>query len=129
MMTEAEALETLAREDPAIAGDAKAALRWLTEGAGLESISLLRLQEFLWYVLPTSWPDPPSAHLGVARALSRLLTLAGLDRYGEVCGSAETAHVIETYGRSPADGEAAYRRERDKSPAVPPDTDLLAWSA
>ncbi|HEV3381771.1 MAG TPA: hypothetical protein VG142_12420 [Trebonia sp.] len=129
MMTEAEALETLTREDPAIAGDVKAALRWLTEGDGLESISLLRLQEFLWYVLPTSWPEPSAAHLAVARALSRLLTLAGLDRYGDVCGSAQTAHVIETYGKSLADGEAAYARARDASHAVPPDTDLLAWSA
>ena len=128
MMTEAEALETLAREDPAIAADVKAALRWLTDGEGLESVSLLRLQEFLWYVLPTSWPDPPTSHLAVARALSRLLTLAGLDRYGDVCGSAETTHVIETYGNSLAEGEAAYRRSRDKSHAVPPDTDLLAWS-
>lgn len=129
MMTEAEALQTLAREDPAIASDARTALRWLTEGGGLESISLLRLQEFLWYVLPTSWPDPPDGHLAVARALARLLTLAGMDRYGDVCGSAETEHVIEAYGRSPADGEAAYRKACEKSHAFPPDTDLLAWSS
>ena len=54
MMTEAEALETLAREDPALAGDARTALRWLTEGGGLEAVSMLRLQEFLWCTLPTS---------------------------------------------------------------------------
>src|ERR1700733_3742277 len=83
MMTEAEALETLAREDPAVADDAKAALRWLTEGGGLESISMLRLQEFLWYVLPTSWPVQSSGHLAVARALARLLTLAAMDRYAD----------------------------------------------
>ena len=35
MMTEAEALKTLAREDPAVAEDAKAALRSLTSGGGL----------------------------------------------------------------------------------------------
>jgi hypothetical protein len=129
MMTEAEALETLAREDPAIADDARSALRWLTEGGGLQSISMLRLQEFLWSVLPTSWPDPPSSHLGVARALARLLTLAGLERYADVCASAETQYVIETYGHSPEDGEAAYRKACDASHAVPPDTDLLAWSS
>jgi hypothetical protein len=129
MMTEAEALETLAREDPALAGDAKTALRWLTEGGGLEAVSMLRLQEFLWYALPTSWPVPPDGHLAIARALSRLLALAGMDRYADVCASAETEHVITAYGRSRRDGEAAYRKARDTSAAAPPDTDLLAWSA
>ena len=44
MMTESQALETLTREDPAAADDAKAALAWLTGDEGLEAISLLRLQ-------------------------------------------------------------------------------------
>src|SRR5271170_6946730 len=52
MMTEAEALQTLAREDPVVADDARAALRVLASGGGLEAISLLRLQEFLWCALP-----------------------------------------------------------------------------
>ena len=43
MMTEAEALQTLAREDPVVADDARAALRVLASGGGLEAISLLRL--------------------------------------------------------------------------------------
>jgi hypothetical protein len=47
MMTESQALETLTREDPEAGGDAKAALAWLTGDEGLETISLLRLQEFL----------------------------------------------------------------------------------
>ncbi|MBO0806100.1 MAG: hypothetical protein J2P25_23890 [Nocardiopsaceae bacterium] len=129
MMTEAEALETLAREDPALAGDARTALRWVTEGGGLEAVSLLRLQEFLWYELPTSWPVPPDGHLAIARALSRLLALAGMDRYVDFCTSAETERIIKAYGRSRREGEEAYRRSRDASAAAPPDTDLLAWSA
>jgi hypothetical protein len=129
MMTEAEALETLAREDPAVADDAKAALRWLTEGGGLESISMLRLQEFLWYVLPTSWPVQSSGHLAVARALARLLTLAAMDRYADVCAASDTEQIITAYGTSREDGEAAYDKARDGSYAVPPDTDLLAWSS
>src|SRR3984893_1869799 len=56
MMTESQALETLTREDPEAAGDARAALAWLTGDEGLETISLLRLQEFLWYALPVKWP-------------------------------------------------------------------------
>jgi len=54
MMTEAEALEALTRENPAAADHAKAALAYLTGSGGLGSISLLRLQEFLWYVLPAT---------------------------------------------------------------------------
>jgi hypothetical protein len=128
MMTEAEALRTLAREDPAIADDARSALRWLTSGGGLETISLLRLQEFLWYVLPTSWPLPVTGHLTVARALARLLALAGMDRYAEVCVASETEQIITAYGRGYEQGIAAYAKALQASQAAPPDTDLLAWS-
>jgi hypothetical protein len=129
MMTEAEALQTLAREDPAVADDAKAALRWLTSGSGLEVISLLRLQEFLWCVLPTSWPASSNGHIAVARALARLLTLAGMERYGDVCASPETERIIGAYARGHDDGVAAYSKALATSHAAPPDTDLLAWSS
>ena len=129
MMTEAEALQTLAREDPAVAEDAKAALRWLTSGGGLEVISLLRLQEFLWCVLPTSWPASSSGHIAVARALARLLTLAGMERYGDVCASEQTARIIAAYAEGHDHGVAAYSKALATSPAAPPDTDLLAWSS
>src|ERR1700683_2198959 len=71
MMTEAEALQTLAREDPAVADDARAALRSLTAGGGLEAISLLRLQEFLWCALPNGVPQARQRQLAVAAALAR----------------------------------------------------------
>ncbi|MCL2583449.1 MAG: hypothetical protein FWE35_13455 [Streptosporangiales bacterium] len=129
MMTEAEALETLAREDPALATEARTALRWLTEGGGLGAVSMLRLQEFLWHALPSSWPVPPESHLAIAGALSRLLALAGMDRYAEVCSSGETEEIILAYGQSSRDGEDAWQRAADTSVAAPPDTDLLAWSA
>ncbi len=129
MMTEAEALETLAREDPAVASDARAALRWLTAGGGLETISQLRLEEFLWHVLPSSWPLSANGQLAVARALGRLLALAGLDRYADTCASAETKQIITTYDASSAEGAAAYYAAVEASPATPPDTDLLAWGS
>jgi hypothetical protein len=129
MMTEAEALQTLAREDPAVADDAKTALRWLTSGGGLEVISLLRLQEFLWCVLPTSWPASANGHIAVARALARLLTLAGMERYGDVCASAETERIIAAYACGHDDGIAAYSKALATTHAAPPDTDLLAWSS
>jgi hypothetical protein len=129
MMTEAEALETLAREDPAVASDAKAALRWLTSGGGLEAISQLRLQEFLWHVLPSSWPLTSTGQLSVARALGRLLSLAGLERYAGVCTGEDTTRVIAAYGESLAAGLIAYEEAVDASRILPPDTDLLAWGS
>ncbi|MGH3265763.1 MAG: hypothetical protein ACRDNS_27640, partial [Trebonia sp.] len=128
-MTEAEALKTLAREDPAVADDARNALRSLTFGDGLGAISLLRLQEFLWFGLPTGRPQPTEVHLAVTRALARLFTLAGMERYAEVCASEETKRLIGAYGESQAAGVAAYSRALATSHAVPPDTDLLAWSS
>ena len=129
MMTEAEALKTLAREDPAVADDARTALRSLTSGGGLGAVSLLRLQEFLWYGLPTGIPQPVEEYLGVTKALARLFTLAGMERYAEVCASEETSQIIGAYASSRADGVAAYTKALAASHAVPPDTDLLAWSS
>jgi hypothetical protein len=129
MMTEAEALQTLAREDPAVADDARAALRLLTRGGGLAAISLLRLQEFLWGALPGSAPQASEKHLAVAAALGRLLTLAGMERYAEVCAGTETSRIIGAYAGSRDTGLDAYARALGTSHAVPPDTDLLAWSS
>jgi len=129
MMTEAEALQTLAREDPAVADDARAALRSLTAGGGLEAISLLRLQEFLWCALPNGVPQTAERQLAVAAALGRLLTLAGMERYAEVCGGPETARILGAYALSRDEGLDAYAKALNTSHAVPPDTDLLAWSS
>jgi hypothetical protein len=129
MMTESQALETLTREDPEAAGDAKAALAWLTGDDGLETISLLRLQEFLWYALPVKWPMSTEGRVGVAKALGRLFLLAGLDRYAGVCSSAGTERIITAYAAGHEEGIAAYTEAIEASNAAPPDTDLLAWGS
>ena len=129
MMTESQALETLTREDPEAAGDAKAALAWLTGDEGLEAISLLRLQEFLWYALPVKWPMSTPGRVGVAKALGRLFLLAGLDRYAGVCSSAGTERIITAYAGRHEDGITAYTEAIEASNAAPPDTDLLAWGS
>ena len=129
MMTESQALETLTREDPEAAGDAKAALAWLTGDEGLETISLLRLQEFLWYALPVKWPMSTPGRVGVAKALGRLFTLAGLERYAGVCSSAGTEKIITAYADGHEEGIAAYTEAIEASNAAPPDTDLLAWGS
>ena len=129
MMTESQALETLTREDPEAAGDARAALAWLTGDEGLETISLLRLQEFLWYALPVKWPMSTSGRVGVANALGRLFLLAGLDRYAGVCSSAGTEKIITAYADGHEEGIAAYTEAIEESNAAPPDTELLAWGS
>src|SRR5580658_4099607 len=129
MMTESQALETLTREDPEAAGDAKAALAWLTGDEGLETISLLRLEEFLWYALPVKWPMSTQGRVGVARALGRLFLLAGLDRYAGVCASGDTEMIITAYAAGHEKGIAAYTEAIELSNAAPPDTDLLAWGS
>ena len=129
MMTESQALETLTREDPEAAGDAKAALAWLTGDEGLETISLLRLQEFLWYALPVKWPMSTPGRVGVAKALGRLFLLAGLDRYAVVCSSPGTEKIIMAYADGHEEGIAAYTEAIEESNAAPPDTELLAWGS
>jgi hypothetical protein len=129
MMTEAEALQTLAREDPVVADDARAALRVLASGGGLEAISLLRLQEFLWCALPSGVPQTAERQLAVVGALARLLTLAGMERYAEVCVSTDTSRILGAYASSRDEGLDAYGKALSGSHAVPPDTDLLAWSS
>ena len=129
MMTESQALETLTRQDPEAAGDARAALAWLTGDEGLETISLLRLQEFLWYALPVKWPMSTPGRVGVAKALGRLFLLAGLDRYAGVCSSAGTEKIITAYAEGHEEGIAAYTEAIEESNAAPPDTELLAWGS
>jgi hypothetical protein len=129
MMTESQALETLTREDPEAAGDARAALAWLTGDEGLETISLLRLQEFLWYALPVKWPMSTSGRVGVAKALGRLFMLAGLDRYAGVCSAPGTEKIIMAYADGHEEGIAAYTEAIEESNAAPPDTELLAWGS
>jgi hypothetical protein len=129
MMTESQALETLTREDPEAAGDARAALAWLTGDEGLETISLLRLQEFLWYALPVKWPMSTPGRVGVAKALGRLFLLAGLDRYAGVCLSAGTEKIITAYADGHEEGITAYTEAIEESNAAPPDTELLAWGS
>src|SRR6476660_3875614 len=129
MMTESQALETLTREDPEAADDARAALAWLTGDEGLETISLLRLQEFLWYALPVKWPMSTPGRVGVAKALGRLFLLAGLDRYAGVCSSTGNEKIINAYADGHEEGIAAYTEAIEESNAAPPDTELLAWGS
>ena len=87
------------------------------------------LQEFLWYALPVKWPMTTAEHIAVAKALGRLLTLAGLERYAAVCTSAQTGKILAAYGHGQEAGIAAYTEAVEDSNAAPPDTEMLAWGS
>ncbi|HYZ52425.1 MAG TPA: hypothetical protein VE733_02805 [Streptosporangiaceae bacterium] len=129
MMTESQALNALAREDPEAADEAKAALSWLTSGEGLETVSQLKLQEFVWYALPVKWPMTTGELIAVTRALGRLFSMVGMERYADVCISSSTENILAAYGQGHEAGIAAYAEAVENSPAAPPDTGLLAWGS
>jgi hypothetical protein len=129
MMTEAQALDALAREDPEAADEAKAALGWLTNGAGLETVSQLKLQEFVWYALPVKWPMTTGELIAVTRALGRLFSMVGMERYADVCLSPGTEQILTAYARGHEAGIAAYAEAVENSSTAPPDTGLLAWGS
>ena len=125
MMTEAQALNALAREDPEAADEAKAALSWLTNGEGLETVSQLKLQEFVWYALPVKWPMTTGELIAVTRALGRLFSMVGMERYAEVCLCPRTETILTAYGDGHDTGIAAYAEAMENSGAAPSDTGLL----
>jgi hypothetical protein len=127
MMTEAQALTALAREDPEAADEAKAALGWLTNGAGLETVSQLKLQEFVWYALPVKWPMTTGELIAVTRALGRLFAMVGMERYADVCLCSGTEKILTAYSHGHEAGIAAYAEAVENSSAAPPDTGLLSW--
>jgi len=127
MMTEAQALTVLARKDPEAADEARAALGWLTNGAGLETVSQLKLQEFVWYALPVKWPMTTGELIAVTRALGRLFSMVGMERYAEVCLCPRTETILTAYGDGHEAGIAAYAEAVEHSSTAPPDTGLLAW--
>ena len=129
MMTEAQALSALAREDPEAADEAKAALSWLTNGAGLETVSQLKLQEFVWYALPVKWPMTTGELIAVTRALGRLFSMLGMERYAEVCMCPATEKILTAYGDGHETGIAAYAEAVENSSTAPSDTGLLAWGS
>ena len=115
MMTEAQALNALAREDPEAADEAKAALSWLTNGEGLETVSQLKLQEFVWYALPVKWPMTTGELIAVTRALGRLFSMVGMERYAEVCLCPRTETILTAYGDGHDTGIAAYAEAMENS--------------
>lgn len=123
-------LAELKRTDERAAEDARAAVDWLTGGDGLETITQLRVCEFLWYSLPLKWVCTAEERFAVAQALSRLLEMAGLERYAAMCVSPTTVGILHTYATSGDQaGIDAYEGAVEATGIVPPDTDQLCWAS
>lgn len=101
-MDVAAALNVLRAEDRDLALDAEGAFSGLTHGEGVEQISQIALQEFLWYRLPEKLVTDDAHKHRVAAALGRLLDVLDLPRYAAICTSELRARATRPR-RSPAD--------------------------
>lgn len=116
--------------DPATRANAETALdSLLLEEEDWSDLQQLRLQEFLWYALPTKWLTDAREQHEIAWALADLLEAAGLERYAALCRSGPTHELLALWAR---DRDVARRRMQDlmdASGVVPPATPALTWGA
>lgn len=124
-----EALTKLEGEDVEAAQDAEAALNSLTWGEGVSVITQERLQHFLWYGLPMKWMADTDHHRRIVAALARAFDFLDLAQYAALCRSDTTAHVLDAYERSDAEGKKAFRKADAASGIRPPDIDELEWGS
>jgi hypothetical protein len=123
----AAAVATLARRDEQLAGNAGAALQWITGEHGLALLTQERIQNFCWYELPLKWTISLDAKVQIAVALAQALDLLGLPRYAAICRSPVTGEILAIYEASPSRGKAAFRRAAAASGVVPPGVPGFEW--
>lgn len=129
-MDVAAALDVLRTEDRELALDAKGAFNGLTHGEGVEQISQIALQEFLWYRLPEKFLTYDTHKRRVAAALGRLLEVLDLPRYAAICTSEQTRAVLAAYENDDdVRGRAAMRSAMGGSGVEPVDVEELAWGS
>ncbi len=121
------AVAAIERRDPSLGEWAQVAADGLTAGDGEEMLTQAGVQDFLWYRLPSKYPD--ETWLPIARATVALLEELGLDRYAASAGSAMTRTVLEAWAEDNTRGVARYRAAAEASGVKPPDTELLGWGS
>ena len=125
----AAALAKLAQQDAGSAGNAEAALEWITGELGLAAITQEHVQNFCWYQLPMKWLISHDEKLRVAAALGEVLDLLQLPRYASICRSQATREILGAYEESSRLGKAAFRRTAEGSGITPPDLPDFDWGA
>ena len=93
-------------------------------------INQSRLQEWLWYIVPTKYLTDEVGYMGrLAETAAVLFDELGLHGYAAICRSDETAKVHAAFDRSDAAGRSAMRKSIERSGIDAPDLDDLAWSS
>src|SRR5262245_8430376 len=110
-----EAVTRLRLHDSRAADRAAQALQQLVGPGGFDSLTQYVLQEFLWYSLAWEWPGDRPEKEAVAEALARVLELAGLPRYAELCSSPRTSSVIAAFDEGWRQGVTAMRRAAQRA--------------
>ena len=123
----AAAVVALERRDPHLSRWAQAAADGLTAGEGEEILCQAFVQDFLWYRLPTKYPE--RAWVPIARASQALLGELGLKRYASIAGSDLTRSILEAWHEDGARGFARYRAAAEASGVKPPNTEVMAWGS
>lgn len=121
------AVEAILRRDPTLGEWAQVAAEGLTAGEGEEVLGQAFVQDFLWYRLPTTYPE--RAWFPLARAAAALMGELGLERYASNAGSDTTTTILEAWREDSARGFARYRAAAETSGVKPSDTELLTWGA
>jgi hypothetical protein len=125
------ALADFARQDSTAADAARTAFDWLTAGEGLDTVTMHRLADFLWYQLPVKWDGDVQEKVFVAGALGELFRRLERPRYQAMCTSPTTEEILTAYE---FDGDAvalkAYRAALDATGVRPPDIPgLIEWGS
>jgi len=114
----AAAVAAIERPDPALCDWAQVAADGLTAGEGEETLCQAFVQDFLWYRLPTKYPE--RAWAPIARASESLLRELRLERYASIAGSDMTASILEAWREDDARGFARYQAAAEASGVKPP---------
>ena len=124
-----QALATLARAEPELVEDARAAWESLTGGQGPEVLTQWRLQQFCWDRLVRMMPADPNQRWQAAQALAALLDALEMPRYASIARGDTTRQILLTGEQAPDRGRTLVRRAMQRSGIEPPDTELLTWGA
>lgn len=123
-----EALDDLARVQPHLVDDARAAWMSLVDADSPEGLTQWRLQNYLWHTLVRDSSLDAARRWRIAVALGALLDGLGLERYGAIAYGTATREIVTCPDLARASGRALVRRALDRSGIEPPDTELLTWA-
>ena len=113
-----------------MAREAEHVFESLTCGEGPRAIRQGRLQQWLWYVLPTKYLNNELGCMNrMAAAAAELFGELGLDVFAGICRSETTAEVFQAYDRSRSAGLAAMRKAIGVSGVDPPDVEGFEWGS